>query len=561
VFAFDLEPQTYSEAKVMPKRFTWLFSLLLLVTPPALAGPLEDALSAQLRLAASDAATEEGTRTITVLEGFYRSRQMAPLWVTEAGARAPAKELSQLLSAADQDALDPDDYGTAAIDALLGATRPDFLADLEVRLSLGLMDFAADLGQGRITPHISDPKLFVFREDIDKAEVIAAAAQTDDLAAFVHGYRPQTPRYDRLKTALAHYRALAADGGWEPIPEGPTLKPEMTNERVALLRARLKLWGDLADADDRALTGGDPGLYDEAMVDAVKRMQYRLGLDTDGAIGPKTLAAINLPVEVRIEQMILNLERRRWMPDDLGERYVFVNLADFELKVVDREKTIWDTRVVVGKPYHKTPVFSHKMSYLELNPYWNVPPSIARQELLGKIQKDPNYLRDNNFTLFSDWSSKASVVDPASVNWGRMTRASFPYKIRQGSGDGNALGRVKFMFPNRFNVYLHDTPSKSLFSRAERSFSHGCIRVQDPLTFAEIVLAGTEGWSRAQIDSTVETSKRTVVSLAEPLPVHISYLTAWVNKDGSVNFRKDIYGRDAQLAEALIGPRAVPLIR
>jgi murein L,D-transpeptidase YcbB/YkuD len=545
----------------MSRRFSWLFILLLLVTPPAAAGALEDALAAQLQLAASNAATEENTQTITVLEGFYRSRQMGPLWVAEAGASERAKELSRLLSAADLDALDPDDYGTAAIDALLGATRPDFLADLEVRLSLGLMQFAADLGQGRITPHISDPKLFVFREDIDKAEVIAAAAQADDLAAFVHGYRPQTPRYDRLKAALARYRAMAAEGGWQPIPEGPTLKPDMTDPRVALLRARLKLWGDLADEDDRALTGGDPGLYDAAMVEAVKAMQYRLGLDTDGAIGPKTLAALNLPVEARIDQMILNLERRRWMPDDLGQRYVFVNLADFELKVVHEPKTIWDTRVVVGKPYHKTPVFSHKMTYLELNPYWNVPPSIARDELLGKIQKDANYLRDNNFTLFSDWSGKASVVDPASVDWGRMTKANFSHKIRQGSGDGNALGRVKFMFPNRFNVYLHDTPSKALFDRAERSFSHGCIRVQDPLTFAEIVLAGTKGWTREKIDGTVETSKRTVVSLAEPLPVHISYLTAWVNKDGSVNFRKDIYGRDALLAEALLGPRAAPIIR
>lgn len=244
------------------------------------------------------------------------------------------------------------------------------------------------------------------------------------------------------------------------------------------------------------------------------------------------------------------------MPDDLGQRHIFVNLADQLLKLVDEPRTLLDMPVVIGKPFQRTPVFSHAMTYVEVNPYWNVPPSIAREELLPKIRKDPGYLRKHNYVLFSDWSAAATEVDPLTVDWQQVGGGSFPYKIRQDSGDGNALGRVKFMFPNRFNIYLHDTPAKALFSRSERAFSHGCIRVQDPPLLAEMVLATTPGWDRARVDAVIVSGERTVVTLAEPLPVHITYLTSWVNKDGSVHFRNDVYERDATLARALLGARS-----
>jgi murein L,D-transpeptidase YcbB/YkuD len=201
-------------------------------------------------------------------------------------------------------------------------------------------------------------------------------------------------------------------------------------------------------------------------------------------------------------------------------------------------------------------VFSGTMTYVEINPYWNVPPSIARKELLPKIKQDVSYLQKNNYVLFSDWSAGANVVDPHSVDWAQMTQSRFPYKLRQDSGDDNALGRVKFMFPTHFNIYLHDSPAKALFSRAERSFSPGCIRVQDPPVLAELVLASTQGWPRDRIERTIASGERSVVTLKEPLPVHISYLTSWVNKDGSVHFRNDVYSRDAALAKALLGARS-----
>ncbi len=549
----------------MLRQAAWVFSLVVMVLAagavtlgprPAAAEALPLTLSEELNSGIAAAGNDDEVQTLTVLERFYRARAHRPLWVLDNAAGPRAEKLSSLLIAADLDGLDPADYRAGQVKALLGATATEDLARLEVLLSLGLVRYAADLGQGRTTPHVADPELFVFREEVQKADVLKAASEASDLDSFIDAYRPQTVRYDRQKVALAEYRALALQGGWQPIPEGDTLKPGMTDPRVGLLRERLRLVGDLKPQNDLAANGGDRDFYDAQMETAVKWMQYRHGLAEDGAVGPKTLAALNVPVEKRIEQMILNLERRRWMPDDLGRRHIFVNLADFLLKLVDEPKTLFDTAVVVGKPYQKTPVFSGTMTYVEINPFWNVPPSIARKEMLPKIQKDVSYLSQNNYVLFSDWSSGATVIDPQSIDWSQVSRASFPYKIRQDSGDGNALGRVKFMFPNRFNIYLHDTPAKSLFSKPQRTFSHGCIRVQNPNDLAELVLSSEEGWSRERIEAVIASGERTIVSLKQPLPVHIVYLTSWVNKDGSVHFRNDVYERDVALVRALSGARA-----
>jgi L,D-transpeptidase YcbB len=239
----------------------------------------------------------------------------------------------------------------------------------------------------------------------------------------------------------------------------------MTGPRVALLRARLQASSDPEEARLAATTSGATEFYDDELNAAVLRFQDRHGLAQDGKVGAKTRAALNVPIGARIQQMVLNLERRRWMPDDRGARYVFVNLADFELKVVHEPRTVFDTRVVVGAPYHRTPVFSAEMTYLEINPYWNVPRSIARNELLPKIREDPGYLAANDFELLSDWSESAAAIDPRSVDWSRITPETFAYRLRQRPGDGNALGPIKFMFLNRFNVYLHDTPARHLSRR------------------------------------------------------------------------------------------------
>ena len=324
----------------------------------------------------------------------------------------------------------------------------------------------------------------------------------------------------------------------------------MTDPRLAKIRARLIVSGDLKEM------GAKPNHYDQTLVTAVKRFQYRHGLNQDGSIGKGTTAAMNIPVAEKIRQQVLNLERRRWMPPDLGDRYIFVNIADQHLKFVinahtAKPKTIHVARTVVGKRYHKTPIFSGVMSYVRVNPHWNVPQSIARKEMLPKLKRDPGYLARNKYLLLSRPLDNNSAVDPHSVDWVSMNRRHFPYFIRQMPGPWNALGSIIFMFPNPHNIFIHDTQAKALFARERRYFSHGCIRLQDPRKFGELVLKPNPGWNRKRIDETVETRKELQINLRERLPVHITYLTAWSNKDGTHHFRPDIYKRDVTLQKVL----------
>jgi murein L,D-transpeptidase YcbB/YkuD len=529
--------------------------LLLGAAPPALgqapapalqANPAAEALARHLSLG-TGTTSERAAGLLVVLAQFYQERQMAPLWLDAEGPSARATALAAVLRDADQDGLDPEDYDARVIAGLLAAGTPDQRAELELRLSVSLLEITSDLASGRLEPHQVNPELFLHPQVVDPATVIRDAAGAQDIAAFVAGFEPAQPEYRRLKAALADYRALAAAGGWPTIADGPTLKPGMAGPRVPQLRARL---------DVPAAPGADPALFDAALADAVKKFQVLQGLEQDGLIGQNTLAELNVPALDRVRQILLNLERRRWMADDPGERYVFVNLADFEAKVVEGEHTVFDTRVVVGAPYHRTPVFNAEITYIEINPYWNVPPSIARNELLPKIKQDPGYLAANNFDLLSDWSDSARILDPHTIDWSAVTADRFAYKLRQGPGPGNALGHIKFMFPNQFNIYLHDTPARGLFARDVRDFSHGCVRVQDPETFGAFVLDRQPGWSQDAIKAAIATGKRQIVSLDQPLPVHITYLTAWVDKDGTVNFRRDVYGRDAILAAHLLGTEA-----
>ena len=267
-----------------------------------------------------------------------------------------------------------------------------------------------------------------------------------------------------------------------------------------------------------------------------------------------TRAELNVSVERRVEQLELNLERWRWLPQDLGRRHIIVNIAAFELEVVEDEAVVLAMRVVVGRPYHNTPVFSDTMRYIVLNPYWEVPRKIAVQEILPRIKRDPSYLAREKLRVFKGWGLEAREVDPATVNWSAITPANFPFRLRQDPGPLNALGRVKFVFPNKFNVYLHDTPSRQLFEKTQRDFSHGCIRIQKPIDLAVYLLRQDPRWNRDALLRALDKAVDRSVPLPEPIPIHLLYWTAWADGDGTIQFRPDIYGWDAPLLGAMRAP-------
>ena len=527
-------------------------TLVALLSVPATAGPLESAIAATLRSEAAERGSELETAFLVELDAFYATRDYKPIWTGVDGVNDRGHELLAVIGGAGTDGLDPQAYRHQELVALFNADSPGDLARVEILLSEALAWMTQHLAKGRVDPALVERFNSLYPDGIDPQAVLLASVSATDLGRFVTSYAPDQEEYRRLKQALADYRQFAADGTtWPVLPDGDALKPDMRDARVPLLRESLIGHGDLpADAPIAA----DPLLFDVTLQDAVKHFQIRHGLIDDGVVGKGTLEELNIQITDRIEQIVLNLERRRWMADDRGSSYIFINLSDFQLKVVRDGRTVFTSAIIVGTEYNQTPVFSDELEYLEFNPFWNVPPRIARNELLPKIKEDPGYLIANNFELLSGWSGEASVVDPSAIDWAAMSAGDFTYKLRQRPGEGNALGRVKFMFPNQFDVYLHDTPARGLFAREVRAFSHGCMRVGDPLGLVEVVLAGEPGWDRARIDTIVASGERTIVPLAQHLPVHIAYITAFVNKDGSVHFRRDVYGRDLSLAQALFGP-------
>ncbi|MFV3076649.1 L,D-transpeptidase family protein [Niveispirillum fermenti] len=529
-----------------------LLAVLLSFSSPAPVGARDFTQALQQRLTGGIGTpeTDRDSQDLLTLDRFYEQRQYRPAWIEEGRPTARAGLLLVALQKAPSEGLNPADYGVARIRNLMErGDSPDALAELEVLLSHGALDYGRDLATGRLAPMSIDSELYVEKREIDPLALLNRLTGVEDPAAELAGLPPRRAEYQRLKTALQHYRELAAAGGWKPVPPADaSLKPGNSDPRLPALRARLRVTGELPAG---APVPADADFFDDATVAALKRFQQRHGLEPDGVLGRQTLLALNITADQRVAQIALNMERWRWMPVDMGRAYILVNLAAFHLSIFDQGNVVHEARVVVGASSTRTPVFSRNMSYLEVNPYWHVPSSIVRKEIFPKARRDPSYLAAHGYELLSDWSETAVPINPASLDWAHMT--SLPYRVRQKPGDHNSLGRIKMMFPNQFDVYLHDTPAKSLFNRASRSFSHGCIRVEHPFDVAETILrlTGTVDWPRARLDTALASGQRTVVRLKQPIPIHISYVTAFVADDGSTHFRSDIYGRDRKLATAM----------
>lgn len=484
------------------------------------------------------------------LPEFYRQRDYQLAWPAQL---ANARALSARILSSHEEGLVAADYHAAKIQQLLaessGKQFPEARqVDLDIMLSEALARYAYHLRFGKVNPEKLDADWNMQRSFKSQDPLVALQSVIDsaDFNAQLDARITQLPVYKQFRQALASYRAIRAAGGWPVIAEGQTLKPGMQDARAPLLRQRLQITGDLP----AAAAANSSSDYDATLEEAVKHFQLRHGLDADGVLGKGTLAAMNVPVDARINQLRVNLDRARWVSQDIPETYVIVDIAGFNARLIRNGEVIWDEPAQVGKPYRKTPVFRQDMTYLELNPTWTIPPTILTKDVLPKVKKDPSYLQKKNFEVLTQ---DGKVVDPNSIDWSSTSGRGFPYIIRQTPGPHNALGRVKFMFPNPHFVYLHDTPSKELFDRSSRAFSSGCIRVRNPFRLAELLLQDEDGWDRQQIDAAVDSLKQQRVSLSEPVPVLLLYWTVNVDAAGTVYFKEDIYERDAKVLAGLDG--------
>jgi murein L,D-transpeptidase YcbB/YkuD len=489
-----------------------------------------------------------------VLPEFYRNRDYQPAWTRDGRLLPQVGELIRALQASALDGLKPENYH---LDRILEAQRkrwtawplfPSYAqaADFDMLLTDGFLLFASNLASGLINPETIEAEWFIKSEHGDLAAVLQSALEQNEIGAALDRLRPSHPDYRSLRTVLGKYLEIQARGGWKPVPEGPTLKIGTSGPRVRALQERLAAEGDFG-----APAPPDSEIFNEDLAVAVRAFQMCHGLDADGVVGPGVLAALNVPIADRIEQIKANLERWRWLPLSFGPRHILVNIAGFELQVIENGEAALSMEVIVGTHFTQTPVFDGHMSYIEINPRWDVPTKIALEEMLPLIKKDPEYLGKNGFRLLKGWTDTAAEVDPASIDWTAMTAQNFGYRIRQDAGPANSLGRFAFMFPNRFSVYLHDTPAKSLFQLASRSFSHGCIRISRPMDLALYVLRDNPEWTREKIQAAVDAGSNRVISLKKTIPVILIYLTARFDPQRTAQFLPDIYGRDARLERAL----------
>lgn len=469
---------------------------------------------------------------------LYGERYFEPIWLsTDASGKitfSPAADkIITLFRNAEAEGLRPSDYLTPDIDLTRASGDGAALAALETAFSQATMRYANHLHNGRINPQSVSVNLDITPKPINEAALLERLARSTDPAPILAELEPTHPEFLALKTALANFKANAANRP-TPIAEGPVLRPGGSDARLPAIRARLELGADTSS------------FYDEATVAAVKTFQDGQGLEVDGIIGPATVAALNGGVATRREDIIANMERWRWMPSDLGDFNVFVNIPEFRLWIDRNGQPEYTTRVVVGTTKNQTPIFSDNIRHLVVNPYWNVPSSIIKGEIAPAVLSNPGYTDAKNMDLLYN----GTPVSPWQVDWTQVSTTNFPFRVRQRPGPGNSLGQIKFLFPNKHDVYLHDTPSKSLFSRSYRAFSHGCIRVQDPFAFADALMANEPNISRVSLEAMFGPNEKWVNPQTR-IPVHLAYFTIRADADGTLRSFGDVYGHNEALIAAM----------
>ncbi|MEJ6980444.1 L,D-transpeptidase family protein [Pedobacter sp. P351] len=483
---------------------------------------------------------------------FYKERKFTLGWFKNHELVPQAKKMFSVINKSDEEGLDPKDYQLFNLDEKLKeldeakkdtAKFNDLEKKLDIALSATYFNFADDYYRGLVVPRENKGVEW----DVKRNKIKLHKALLTLLGARKSKYpyaefQPLHPEYSNLKKALAHYRQIQKAGGWPVIPENTRLKSGQSSPVVAVLNKRLQ---DFLPKDQDSAVSADSTVYGPNLVSAVKKFQVLHGQNPDGNIGPSTVKLLNVPVQNRIRQIIINMERWRWIPKSFEPSYLFVNIPEYKLHVIENSKEVMSMNVIVGKTLHETPIFSDRLEYVVLSPYWNIPPNILRDEIAPKAMSDPGFLDRMDMEVVTD---KGSPVSASSVDWSQAGTDGFGYIVRRRPGPKNDLGDVKFIFPNENNIYLHDTPHDELFSQAKRGFSHGCVRVERPLELATYLLRNVSGWDQSNIMNQISTRKEKYVPVKEKLPVYLLYFTAKADASGHVQFYEDIYGHDSQLA-------------
>jgi murein L,D-transpeptidase YcbB/YkuD len=490
-----------------------------------------------MQLKSAPAIPQSAIAAPEVVVALYGQRGNSLLW-----DETRRQSLLTALAASDLEGLNPRDYNVEALTNLppLNELAGEARVDADLDLTDALLRYIYHLRFGKVNPAIYDPT-WNFPRRVRNIDPIAALSEmfgTNDFAEALASYSPKSPLYRGLKAQLARYRAIAASGGWPLVDTKSVLKPGATDPSVRVLRQRLAREGFV-------VSDPESSSYDAPLEEVVRQFQRQNGLGDDGVIGARTLSALNTTPEARVDQIRVNLERLRWIEGARTSRFLAINIAGFEAHLIEDGRSVWSARVVVGMSYRRTPVFVADMKYVVFNPDWTVPPTILRDDVLPALKKDPAYLTQKHMEVID---RNGSPIDPATIDWRRYPASPFPYMIRQVPGPWNVLGRVKFMFPNPNFVFLHDTPSRQLFEKPERTFSSGCIRIERPFELVQLLLPD---WDAERVDEVLWRGAQTTVRLPQPVPVLVVYLTSLALQDGTVRFYRDIYQRDGSVLTAL----------
>ena len=490
-----------------------------------------------------------------LVPSFYEKRNFEPAWISGPEDIDKASLFVAEIEGMKWHGLQSSDYHFRTIrrafarlssDMREGTAAPLNIAELDILMTDAFFMMASHLYQGKVNPEKlnAEWKIQRRRPDLNMDEQLEAMiAQGLSPNEMLRKFYPQNDLYPAMMASLKDYRLKERLPKTEEIKVKETIRPEETSEAIPAIRQRL-VFLDLI----KPYVYNDQNLYDKQMQDGIKKLQKQHGLNQDAIIGKGTLALLNLQNENLVKSLEVNMERMRWLPWNFGQKFIVCNIADQTVFMIQDKDTVYSTRAIVGREYRSTPVFEADMNHLVFSPTWTIPPTILANDVIPSVKKDINYLSSKNMQVI-DRSGK--VIPTQSIEWSNMSGRNFPYMIRQAPGPTNALGLVKFMFPNSYNVYIHDTPSRELFAKDDRALSSGCIRIQNPAELAEILLKDMD-WDQSKIKAAMNLGREQTVRLPEPVTVFISYLTAWTDLQGRAHFRSDIYNRDNKLYEAIM---------